>query len=64
MLCHHARAKGYKDGWAWHKYREAFREQPGPEVTRAPPQPPDEAVLSWLLSQTIRYVKSKARRAA
>lgn len=64
MLRYHAQVKGYQDGWIFHKYRAAFKEAPPPEFRRAEPKKPDEEILSWLLSQQIRYIKGKQRRAS
>jgi superfamily II DNA or RNA helicase len=64
MFLGEAQRKGYKDGWVFHKYREAFREEPPHHYRSLRPKTPDEEMLSWLLSQKIRYFKSQKKRAA
>ena len=56
-----ARDRGYKAGWAAHKYREKFRSWPGRNDVE--PVPPTPTVISWERSRRIAYAKAmqKAR---
>jgi superfamily II DNA or RNA helicase len=59
MLLGVARQRGYRDGWAAHKYREKFKVWP---ATRwVAPMQPDDATLAWVRSRQIAYAKAKAR---
>jgi DNA repair protein RadD len=53
-----ARERGYKSGWASHKFKEKFghwpRGNPLPEL-------PDPAVRSWVRSRQIAYAKARGR---
>jgi DNA repair protein RadD len=56
-LQYYGRSRGYKDGWAYHKYMEKFGVPPsGLKVT---PKPPSNKTLKWIKSRTIAYVKGK-----
>jgi superfamily II DNA or RNA helicase len=59
MLTHIARKRGYKVGWAAHKYREKFGSFPTWGVTIEPIEPTPE-VLSWVRSRNIAYAKARA----
>jgi superfamily II DNA or RNA helicase len=58
-----ARERGYKPGWAAHKYREKFDVWPRRQV--AEPEPPAPEVLSWVHSRQVAYARAmeKARLA-
>jgi superfamily II DNA or RNA helicase len=58
-----ARERGYKAGWAAHKFREKFSAWPGRKDVE--PVPPTPALLSWVRSRQIAYAKAmqKARAA-
>ncbi len=58
MLLHHARTKGYQDGWASHAYRAKMGCWPF-RKTGVHPIPPDEEV-----SKYIKYLQIKKARAA
>lgn len=50
--------RGYKEGWANHKFRERFGVWPrGLEDTEAPPT---QALLNWLKSRQIAWARSRA----
>jgi DNA repair protein RadD len=51
--------RGYKPGWAAHKFREKFGEWPTRSVEPAPPR---AATLSWVRSRQIAYAKSLPRQ--
>jgi superfamily II DNA or RNA helicase len=55
--------RGYKLGWAWHKYHEYTGEFPrGFDDVR--PQPPSPEMKRWLLSRQIAWAKSRSRIAS
>jgi superfamily II DNA or RNA helicase len=54
-----ANDRGYKPGWAAHKYREKFGEWPARYVE---PAPPSATTMSWVRSRQIAYAKSQSRR--
>jgi hypothetical protein len=54
-----ARDRGYKAGWAAHKFREKFGSYP-PWGHSAAPIPPSREVLSWVRSRIIAYAKRSA----
>lgn len=59
QILYYARSKGFKDGWAAHKYKEKFGAFPrGLAPTLTPPTP---ATLGWIKSRAIAYAKSKGR---
>jgi DNA repair protein RadD len=62
MLTHIANARGYKPGWAVHKYKEKFGAWP-PWGSSPAPIPPSPEVLSWVRSRNIAYAKAKGRAA-
>jgi DNA repair protein RadD len=54
----HAAVKGYRPGWAKHKFREKFKMWPdGYEL--APPQPPSLKTWNWIKSRQIAYAKGR-----
>jgi DNA repair protein RadD len=62
MLMHIATMRGYKSGWAAHKYREKFGTWPAArDIT---PLEPSAEVLSWVRSRNIAYAKARAKGAA
>lgn len=59
QVLYYARMKGYKDGWASHKYKEKFGVFPrglhnGTEV-------PSPQTLSWIKSRAIAFAKARAK---
>jgi superfamily II DNA or RNA helicase len=59
QILYYARAKGFKEGWAAHKYKEKFGVFPrGLHVVA---KPPTEATLGWIKSRAIAFAKSKGR---
>lgn len=59
MLISYARSKGYKEGWAAHKYREKVGAWPK-GLTRQPLEP-DGEVLGWIKHIQIRDAKRKEK---
>lgn len=55
-LMGYAKAKGYKDGWAFHKYLEKFGVQPAWKKEELPPSP---EVANWIKSRQIAFAKSR-----
>jgi hypothetical protein len=61
-LLYYGQQKGYKEGWASHKYKEKYGVFP-----RAIPKevhPTSIQTLKWIKSRFIAYTKSKESRAA
>jgi len=58
LLCI-ARQRGYKDGWAAHKYREKFGQFP---KHRKAPETPSPEVQAWVRSRQIAYAKAKKKK--
>lgn len=58
-LLYIARERGYKDGWAFHKYKEKFGKKP--PRGQVAPQYPDPAIRAWVRSRQIAYAKAKQR---
>jgi DNA repair protein RadD len=56
MLAHIARDRGYKPGWAAHKFKEKFGHWP--VTNNVSPIPPNAEVLSWERHCRIRYAKA------
>jgi len=52
--------RGYKPGWAWHKYHEYTGEFPR-GLDHVPPRPPSSEIKGWLLSRQIARAKSRSR---
>lgn len=59
-LLYYARMKGYKDGWAAHKYRE--RTGSFPKGLAPTPAPMSMETSNWIRSKMIAYAKSKGAR--
>ena len=57
-----ARQRGYKSGWAAHKYREKFEAWPSGRY--AEPSPPEPAVLAWVRSRQIAYARALEKERA
>jgi hypothetical protein len=57
-----ARDRGYKPGWAAHKYREKFKVWPQSKYDQ--PSPPTPEVLSWVRSRQIAYAKALGKAQA
>ena len=60
QLLFYAQTKGYKPGWAYHKYQEKFNVKPSGLAPT--PKHPSPEVLNWIKSRAIAFAKSKARR--
>lgn len=61
-LLYYSKMKGYKDGWASHKYKEKFGVFPRAipkEITPTSPQ-----TVKWIKSRMIAYSKAKTRMPA
>lgn len=58
-LIYYARSRGYKDGWAAHKYKEKFGTYPN--GLRQEAIPPSNETSGWIRSRMIAYAKSKAK---
>ncbi|PWT84407.1 MAG: hypothetical protein C5B56_15660 [Proteobacteria bacterium] len=54
--------RGYKSGWAAHKFKDKFGHFPPWSYNDLPPVVPTDAVLRWVRSRNIAFAKS--RRAA
>jgi superfamily II DNA or RNA helicase len=54
--------RGYKKGWAAHKFKDKFGTFPPWEWDGLPPIAPTDAILSWVKSRNIAF--AKAQRAA
>jgi len=61
QLIYYAQAKGYKPGWAYHKYKEKFSVDP--RGLSSAPEQVSPNTLNWIKSRTIAFAKSKARAA-
>jgi superfamily II DNA or RNA helicase len=59
-LVYYGRLKGYKDGWAAHKYKEKF--SVFPKGLHLDPKPPTPETLRWIKSRFISYGKSKVQQ--
>jgi superfamily II DNA or RNA helicase len=53
-----AAERGYKRGWAFHKYREKFGSSP-PKAWGSEPAEPEPVVRNWCRSRIIAFAKSK-----
>ena len=61
-LVYYAKQKGFKEGWAKHKYKEKFGVFP--QAITVENRPTSVTTLKWIKSRFIAYNKSKARLAA
>jgi superfamily II DNA or RNA helicase len=61
QLIWYAQVKGYKTGWAYHKYKEKFNS--APNGLSSSPKHPSPEVLNWIKSRTIAFAKAKAKAA-
>jgi DNA repair protein RadD len=62
MLTYIAAERGYRSGWAAHKYKEKFGTWP--PVSTIEPMRPTPEVLSWVRSRNIAYAKARQKGAA
>lgn len=60
QLLHVANQRGYLSGWVSHKYRDMFGVWP--RGLNEVPAAPSTAILLWLKSRQIRFIKSKEVR--
>ena len=60
MLTHIAQERGYKPGWAAHKFKEKFSVYPR-WGSSPQPIPPSPEVLSWICSRQIAYAKAREK---
>jgi DNA repair protein RadD len=58
MLIHVGMERGYKPGWASHKYKEKFGDWP-PWGSAPQHMPPSAEVRSWVRSRLIAYAKAR-----
>jgi len=59
QVIYYARSRGFKDGWAAHKYKEKFSAFPrGLKLEAKPPTP---ETLRWIKSRAIAFSKGKAK---
>lgn len=61
QLLGYARSKGFKDGWAYHKYFDKFGEYP--RKVSPVPKPPGDEVKGFIQHLNIKNAKSKAKKA-
>lgn len=59
-LLQYAKVKGYKEGWAAHKYKEKFGVFP--RGLSNVPKEPSRPTLNWIKSRAIAFAKGKSRR--
>jgi hypothetical protein len=59
-LLYYARYKGYKDGWASHKYKEKFGVFPAKGLSNEL-IPPSLETSNWIKSKAIAYAKGRAK---
>jgi DNA repair protein RadD len=52
--------RGYKNGWAAHKFKDRFGHFPPWAYNDLPPAVPTDAVLSWVRSRNIAFAKRRA----
>lgn len=57
----YARSKGYKEGWAAHKFKEKYGVFPSGPIPLA--VEPSTASLNWIKSRTIAWAKAKQKAA-
>jgi hypothetical protein len=58
-LLHYARMRGYKEGWAAHKYKEKYGAFP--KGLRAEPATTSHKTVNWIRSRQIAWAKSKSK---
>jgi DNA repair protein RadD len=51
--------RGYKQGWAAHKFKDKFRHFPPWSYNDLPPIAPTDAVLRWIKSRNIAFYKAQ-----
>ena len=59
MLLGYARKKGYKDGWAYYKFKDKFGEPP---IGRSDPIAPNSECLSWIQHINIKRSYESRRK--
>lgn len=59
QLLHIAHSRGYKEGWAKHKYRERTGAWPTHSMETLMPMEPTNALLRWVRSRMIAWAKAK-----
>jgi superfamily II DNA or RNA helicase len=59
-LIYYSRMRGYKEGWAAHKYKERYGAFPRGLTTN--PEPITYKTSSWIKSKNIAWAKSKANK--
>ena len=59
QVIYYARSRGFKDGWAAHKYKEKFNVFP--RGLKLDPKPPTPETLRWIKSRAIAFSKGKAK---
>ena len=59
QVLYYARSKGFKEGWASHKYKEKFGVYPRGLSQIA--KPPTTETLGWIKSRAIAFAKAKAK---
>lgn len=57
----YARDRGYKEGWAAHKYKEKFGTFPPRQWGGLESRAPSRETMSWIRSRVIAYAKAAAR---
>ncbi len=61
-LAWYANQKGYKNGWAFHKFKELLGAQPTAyQMTKYAPYPPQPELMKWIKSRQIAWAHSKFR---
>lgn len=60
QLLGYSRGKGYKDGWAYHKYLDKFKEDPAQKLYRTKiTEEPTQEVLNYIKYLNIKNAKSR-----
>jgi len=59
-LLYYAKMRGYKDGWAAHKYKEKYGVYPNGLHTK--PQATSSKTANWIKSKNIAWAKAKAKQ--
>jgi hypothetical protein len=60
-LLFYAKSRGFKDGWAAHKYKEKYSVFPNGLATTT--KPTSSKTFSWIRSRNIAWAKSKEKQA-